>query len=201
MTKLLSNKIAKSAEAPFFNESEAFADYTSGLYYYPDLNFNAVSSITFVADYIHFVPFYPKKAHTFTGIAAFNTDASEIAHNSRLGIYDSDGYLPDALVVDAGVISLTAATALREKTISESLTKDLYWLALLCDNDDHFNGADVANMNSPPIINVGVGSIRTRYPLGGMRYSYTYGALPASITQANLLVDDAYDWPMLLMKG
>jgi hypothetical protein len=47
----------------------------------------------------------------------------------RLGIYgDSNGY-PSNLILDAGTVSVTAATTVYEITISQTLQAGIYWLA------------------------------------------------------------------------
>ena len=49
----------------------------------------------------------------------------------RLGIYRDNGAIgPDALVLDAGTVD-TSTTGRKEATISQALTPDLYWLAVV----------------------------------------------------------------------
>lgn len=56
--------------------------------------------------------------------------AYTIRATARLGIYESDDLYPGALVVDAGLVEVHAATGV-EAVIDQALTKGLYWVVFV----------------------------------------------------------------------
>jgi hypothetical protein len=79
----------------------------------------------------------PPETHTFTAIGINVTSAGAAGTIARLGIYDADetanGFLPGALIVDAGTVSI-ASTGAKSVAISESLERGKpYFLALVHD--------------------------------------------------------------------
>jgi len=94
---------------------------------------------------------------------------------ARLGIYNDDGNLyPSSLVLDAGTVS-TTTTGVKTITISQSLAKGLYWLAILANGAVYITA--VAQADIIPILGVESGL----YGPGTEYYiAYTYGALPTT---------------------
>ena len=76
------------------------------------------------------------RAMTLDRLAAWVKVASGIAGSvARLGIYNNGTNLyPGTLALDAGTIA-TDSIGIKAITINKSLTKGLYWLALLADTD------------------------------------------------------------------
>lgn len=102
--------------------------YGSGYYY----SYLPTANTTFlmVKDVVYLVPFYVPTTTTFTRIA-IRTSGTAGSSGSviRLGIYDSDSNsLPNNRVVDGGTVPGTT-TGSRSVTISQSLSKGLYWIA------------------------------------------------------------------------
>lgn len=54
------------------------------------------------------------------------------AGSARLGIYNDNGNVyPGSLLLDAGAVDISS-TGIKQSTISQALTKGLYWLAIIC---------------------------------------------------------------------
>ena len=184
MTIHLSGK-GGGADYPYFNEAIKFTGHTVGNNYMPSIPILYAAAATVVADYIYFTPFVPRADHTFVGISLYNTSAGENGDNFRLGIYGSDAAGdPDALVVDTGELTLTAAAALRTSVISEALTANtLYWLAYIGDSVSTYlmTNSSATNYSWYPVNpNSGFVDYRMVNPLQGIRESQAYGALPAN---------------------
>lgn len=115
---------------PFFNEGVENDSYLAGKYYLPSV---AISGLVALSSYttgsIVFVPFVPKKTHTFDRIAFRTNTASGTV---RLGIAESDATdkNPGDLLIDGGTVTLSAP-GVYEVTISQALTVGVkYWLAV-----------------------------------------------------------------------
>lgn len=99
--------------------------YTSGAYY------QSVGTM-FVNGKLYAVPFSVPRAITIDRIA-IEVATAESGKSIRLGIYKNGTNLyPGELLLDAGTVS-GASTGLKAITISQPLSKGLYWLVLVSD--------------------------------------------------------------------
>lgn len=120
---------ANSAESSGLKwQPESGLVYATG-YYYTYAN-TTNTTLTFTKDLMYLIPFYVPSTTTFTRIAVSLTGtAGSTGSVIRLGIYDSDSNnFPNNLVVDGGTVA-TTTTGSKSVTISQSLSKGLYWLA------------------------------------------------------------------------
>ena len=204
MTIQLADKIPAGGAQPWFNESLPFSDYLAGNYFQPSVYYSAITANTVPANFISYMPFVPRKTHTFTGIAIYNSTTSDSGDKIRMGIYDSTDGAPDSLLVDGGEITLDATAALRVSAISQELIKDtLYYLAFINDAASTIFVISVTAFTVPYL----PGSFG--FPDGGWganikgssyTESYTYGALPASATPLFTAGVVSY-LPFILLKG
>jgi hypothetical protein len=102
--------------------------HVAGRYYYSQIGLGAdTSGIQPAVDVLYAQPILIPDTKTYTGIAIGCTIADASAPNdARLGIYTDGGGFPDALVLDAGTVSL-ATTGAKEIAISQSLPPGWYW--------------------------------------------------------------------------
>jgi hypothetical protein len=103
----------------------------------------------------------PPETHTFTAIGINVTSAGAGGTIARLGIYDADetadGFLPGALIVDAGTVSI-ASTGVKSIAISETLERGKpYFLALVHDAAAvSMTNCNVASLGTIPLTGRGV---------------------------------------------
>jgi hypothetical protein len=105
-------------------------------------NFDAVTS--WAANTLFAWPFITREGGAVSNLAFINTSAAENARNIRLGIYSDSTApgLPNSLVAEASVTTLTAAIAARTPTFSGTLLPNtVYWMAMLSDNTVTIPGA------------------------------------------------------------
>ena len=94
----------------------------------------------------------------------------------RLGIYrDGTNLYPGALVLDAGTVT-AGTTGLKAITINQSLTKGLYWLALVSDGTPTL-GSTITRMGVLGFSNTDLAKVNT-----GWSVAYSYEALPDPFT-------------------
>ncbi|HEU0072476.1 MAG TPA: hypothetical protein VFS30_00555 [Dehalococcoidia bacterium] len=111
------------------------------------------------ADILWGMPITVPNSGTYVGISL---DVSSAAGNVHFGIYDDDGGVPGALVVDAG--EATVASPSMSSVIDEELAGPArYWIAALFDD-------------APTVSKLFEGTIQDR--IGVTKTSVTYGALP-----------------------
>ncbi len=123
-------------------------------WYLPGWAYGGTAEVNpFGDDWIAYVPIFVHRTHTFVAIGVYGgfssgdwgTDAL-----ARLGIYsatfDEDDYLiPDALVVDAGTVSLDTA-GLHQVVIDQELSGDtFYFLAIAT----HKKGGSAGTLDGP----------------------------------------------------
>mgnify|MGYP000553028085 CR=1 FL=1 len=79
---------------------------------------------------LYMYPFWVHTTTTFDRIAINHAATSAGASSvCRLGIYNDSSGVPGTLLLDAGTVDLSTATAFKTITISQQLTPGLYWLA------------------------------------------------------------------------
>lgn len=92
----------------------------------------STADATLTADRLYCMPFVVARAMTFDRIA-IKVDTLAAGAGARLGIYNSGAdATPGTLLLDAGVVAVTS-TGIKAITISQQLTKGLYWLACVSD--------------------------------------------------------------------
>jgi len=101
-------------------------------YYYTYLPIGGGTNLSATKDRMYLVPFYVTTKTTYTRIATrVETTAGSTGSVVRLGIYDSDSSgLPGSRLLDAGTVSSTT-TGTKSIAISQSLSKGLYYLAVV----------------------------------------------------------------------
>lgn len=75
-----------------------------------------------------YLPIFIAETTTIDRIACRAGSTFSGTASIRLGIYADSGWQPSSLVLDAGTVSCTAANAIYQITISQSLSAGLYWL-------------------------------------------------------------------------
>lgn len=128
-------------------------EYITGRKYRSHLyNTNTTAfALTTTATRLYYAPIYIHRAHTFTAMNMYNTDAGDNGEKFRLGLYNHSATNgPGSLVVDMGEITLTGAAAERSVVASCAVTRPgWYWTACHCDS-----ASAVLSM-------VGIGSIKS----------------------------------------
>jgi len=93
----------------------------------------SLSNMTIVADTIYAIPFVVARALTIDRLGVDIMTAAAAGKVARLGIYlDGTNLYPGALLLDAGTVTVDA-TGSRTITVSQALTKGLYWLGFVSD--------------------------------------------------------------------
>ena len=160
----------------------------TGQYFYP-FPISGHTTAPLEANRIRAIPFFVARNMTIDRIAIQVTGAGGGGKVCRLGIYNNGtNNYPGTLVLDAGTVAIDA-TAVVAATISESLTKGLYWLVEV-PND---TGTVVAMLQAYPIGGTSptaftstneyhwykdgvTGSLADPFPAGGAQVT---GGLPA----------------------
>lgn len=83
-------------------------------------------------DYMYLVPIFISEDMTFDNIAIEVTTAAAAA-TVRLGLYDSVDSVPTNLIADFGTVD-ASTTGVKEKAISQAVSKGLIWAAYVCSN-------------------------------------------------------------------
>jgi hypothetical protein len=145
------------------------------------------------------IPFITREGGPVSSLAFYNSSAGETGAVMRLGIYNDNGGSPSTLVAAASDITLTAAAALREGSISATLTPNTkYWIGFATSATITAYGYTMTNF-APQFQNAfGNYAFRSGVPpnTGSMlQRSFVYGSLPASwgtvaqvVTSAQLVV-------------
>jgi hypothetical protein len=102
----------------------------------------------------------------------------------RLGIYSDTNGQPSSLVLDAGTVSVTAASTIFQITISQSLSAGTYWLAFCQQGTAPANNSVhgiTTGLGLPNPLDLGQTTAATTYNQGYSQASVT-GALPSTMT-------------------
>lgn len=105
----------------------------------------------------------------------------------RMGIYecDFDKLCPTTLIAETADTSMASTSSDVTITISQSLTKGIYFLACVFTSSSGWTGSS-ANSAYPTFFGTLRGT-NTNNHIIGFTYSHTYGALPSSITASSLV--------------
>lgn len=135
------------------------------------------SSVILVIDTLYAGMFVIPRDMTFDRIAIHVQTAGAGGTKGRLGIYEVGTNLyPGALVVDAGEVSV-ASTGVKSIVIDQSLTKGLYFLAMVTD------GTPKVYWGYPTLSPLGRVVHNFSYaPNGGWTVAHGYAALPDPFT-------------------
>jgi len=102
-----------------------------------------------------------------------------VAANARLGIYNNGTNLvPGTRLLDAGEVSV-ATTGIKAATISQSLTKGIYWLVVVSNGTPTLRKVDAQTWTV-------IGDTAADFTKSAIAYrsNFTYAALPASFPTA-----------------
>lgn len=145
----------------------------------------SLTTLAISANVLYATPFYVPTTKTYTAILIEVTATG--AGSIRLGIYSDTSGAPDALVLDAGTVTVSS-TGARSITISQSLAAGWYWLA------------GVANV--APTVRAGANTAPVNQMLGftsgtdttlhiAWSVAFTYAALPNPFTGGGALMTTA----------
>lgn len=141
------------------------------------------TAIVLVADRLYAKPFIVVRDMTFDRIA-IDVTALDAGKNARLGIYNLGTNLyPGTLLLDAGTVSV-ATTGVKSITISQALTKGIYFVAMVTDGTPNVRGT-VYHIQIPNILGLNNTSMNIVY--SGWTVAQAYGALPDPFTAAGAL--------------
>jgi hypothetical protein len=152
--------------------------YTTGKYYASALIGDNSGSASLSANSLRTQLFILEEDATFDRVEVRCESTTSL--NARLGIYSvgSDG-LPDSLIEDFGTFA-SSSTGAKSITISTSLSKGMYYLAMVTDATANWRSTQNSTENSR-MHYIGVGDSGSGAEIGKTQ-SFTYGALPASFT-------------------
>lgn len=159
--------------------------------YFDPVPINLAGSITLTANAIEASPFIVTRAMTIDRLQINVTGAGAGGTVARLGIYNNGTDLyPGTLLLDAGTVA-TDGVAVVAATISQALTKGLYWVVIVSDGTPTIKNfwPSISIMGNHPTLAlgpqycyskyskaaVGIGALAATFPSGGT-ISY-YGAL------------------------
>lgn len=152
--------------------------------YYSFTNTPANIGVTLVADTLYAQPFVVVRDVTIDRIA-IDVKTAVGGSNCRLGIYNLGTNLyPGALLLDAGVVS-TAAAGVKTITISQTLPKGIYFLAVVSDDTPALYGAG-GNVTTD-VAPMGMLAAGFRYNNYMWSVAHTYAALPDPFTGGGAL--------------
>ena len=148
----------------------------TGEYLFNAFAYYAAATQTLTANRLYATPFWVARAMTVDRIAIEVATAGAAGEAARLGIYkDGTNLYPGDLVVDAGTVAVDS-TGIKTVTISEALTKGLYWVAVVSDGTP---GIRAWPLCCPWL---GLKATGFAYPQMGWYVAYTYAALPDPYT-------------------
>lgn len=146
-----------------------------GQYFYPYPGGNTTTN-NLAADTLFTDPVWIARDMTIDRLAVAVSNAASGGESVRLGIYHNGTNLyPGSLLLDAGEVSV-ATTGVKTITVDQSLTKGLYWLAVLVEG-----GSPVLRFIVPQYPLMGLNAALAAYRTG-WKVSQTYGSLPDPFT-------------------
>jgi hypothetical protein len=102
-------------------------DWISGRYY---RTFQDTATTTAAEDATYYTPIFVPSTCSIDRIAITTAGTFSGTASVRLGIYGNTSSAPDQLILDAGTVSATAASASYTIVINQSLSAGIYWLAV-----------------------------------------------------------------------
>lgn len=163
----------------------------SGRVYSSPLASGALSTLALSAGTMYAAPFFVPVTTTFTTIGLEVTTLA-LTKSIQLGIYTDTGSTPNALVLDAGNVSV-ATTGFKSIVISQALTPGWYWLAVISDGTPTVRA--IGQTNSLPWLGFTSGTDVTMHQ--GWSVAQAYGALPNPFTGGGALMTTAVPRLML----
>lgn len=156
--------------------------HTSGRYYTSPLNY-LTANLTLVAGTLYATPFYVGGTTSYSSIN-INVVTLSAGKSIRLGVYTSTNMAPDALLLDAGVVS-ASASGLKSIAIDLTLSKGWYWLVLVSDGTPVVTGINSTTTSGLGLLGFTSGTDTTNHQ------SWTvvgaYAALPDPFTPGGAL--------------
>lgn len=138
--------------------------------------FGAAGSANFPDARLFALPFWPGRTVTVTAAAA-NVTLSLVGANIRMGVYESDGTVPTALLADFGTVS-TGLTGIRQITGLSTVVRPVLHFVVIARQGGLLDLGLTSRNTWDPIVS------ETAPTLGGDLNSYyrdgVSGALPAS---------------------
>ena len=154
--------------------------HASGRYYDSRLS-TGYTTLAISANTLYAIPFLVPKTQTYTVISLEVTTLAA-AKSIRMGIYTDTNGAPDALVLDAGTVSV-ATTGSKTISISQSLSAGWYWLVVVSD------GTPTVRATSQTAIGMlGFTSGTDTTIHVGFSVAFTYAALPNPFTGGGALM-------------
>jgi hypothetical protein len=140
---------------------------------------HATANIAITANRLYAYPLFIARNLTIDRIAMEVATAGAGGTKVRLGIYNGDGtnLYPGSLLLDAGEVAVDS-TGIKTITISQALTKGLYWVAMVSDGTPTVK----ANSNVTRSYWMGIRGTSYSYHQQGWYVAHTYGALPDPFT-------------------
>ena len=155
--------------------------FTTGYYYSSDGWPSANGTLDPSEDRLYLVPFTVSKGASFDRLCCEITTL-RAGSNIRMGIFRDDGYgFPGVTIYGSGLIS-SATTGVKEQTIDEHLSRDVYWLGIVPQDgatEPIFRAWSTSGMGSPQLVtNSFQGTqIYKAYQIDGIG-----GAIPSTLT-------------------
>jgi len=145
----------------------------TGEYYTGGVSFQATKALTI--DRLYGVPLILARAMTFDRLVIEVTVGGAGGTRARLGIYNNGPNLyPGSLLLDAGLVAVDAI-AVVSLNIAQSLTKGIYWLAIISDGTPTVRAVNYVH-NPIPVLGIYAASLdRTQT---GWWKPDAFGALP-----------------------
>jgi hypothetical protein len=113
-----------SAQSPILQTT---APISGNYYLSPGSSVGGTTGIP--ANTTYYLPIFVPVTTTFDRIACMSFTSFSGTASVRLGIYNNSNGAPGTVLLDAGTVSITAASTMSAITISQSLTPGIYFLA------------------------------------------------------------------------
>jgi len=162
----------------------AYQIFRTGEYMLPSMiGFYSLSQVTMTANTLYAVPFLAARNMTVDRIAV-NIITPDAGKKARMGIYkDGVNLYPGSLLLDAGEVDVGSG-GVKAITINRSLTRGLYWLAIVSDGTPTVRAAT----NASTILGMNATHANTQT---GWSVAHNYAALPDPFTAGGSLVTDS----------
>ena len=101
----------------------------SGTYYTTSSNTGSTQATVTTTGTVSYLPFLVERTTTFDRIACRTATTITGTSTVRLGIYNNSNKQPTTVLLDAGTVSVNAASTIFSITINQTLNPGWYWLA------------------------------------------------------------------------
>lgn len=151
----------------------------AGAYYNTIERAAGATNTTLNANWLYLQPIFVRRECVWTriGVNCALIDGTALC---RLGIYANKNGVPDSLILDAGVVDMTA-TGERELTISQTLERNWHWLAVQTNSTGSRLQGPIANAFATMSCQW-EGRFSYDTQVVTVAYSRTYSALPSSVS-------------------